>query len=69
MTDKLIAIVRFKALPGVKKNQRFEVRLSPEGFCGSMEDKSACAFWNNLPACAKTDCEGPLDVYFVKVKP
>lgn len=64
MTDKLIAIVRFKSLPGVSPDERFEVRPSPDGNCGSAEAPLTCEFFDKK--CGVINCHSPQFVYFLK---
>ena len=75
MTDKLIAIVRFKHLRGVRPTTRFAVFRSPEIRCGPKRAPFGCAFykddWNCNSACGNTSgALGELsDLYFLRIDP
>lgn len=65
MTDKLIAIVRFKHLPDTNPDQRFEARYVKNGLCGPDGRETDCAFFFT-ERCKKVKC--PPNVYFREVE-
>lgn len=69
MTDKLIAIVRFKSLPGVRSTTRYGVFRSPTSLCGPEESCTGCAFYKLDSAC-RTLCDTPgSDLYYLRINP
>jgi hypothetical protein len=76
MTDKLIAIVRFKNLKGIRPTTRFGVFESPDIRCGPASAPTGCAFWRGHKtcnsACGNTDSPNGADLsklYFLRVSP
>lgn len=64
MAGELIAIVRFKSLPGVSPDERFEARQVTNGCCGPSGRETDCQFFGT-GLCARVICDDP-PVYFLK---
>lgn len=69
MTDKLIAIVRFKHLPRANPTTRFGVFQSAGRLCGPASAASGCAFYK-LDAPCQILCNNlNIDQYYLRVAP